>query len=338
MMGLTYEDIIKNIQTQKQLTESEVEAKIKEKLNKLSGLISKEGAAHIVANELGINLMENIRKNGIKIAKLQASMRNATVFGKVLRVYDIRTFNKNGKEGKVGSFLIGDDTGVIRIVLWDVHHLQHLENQEIKEDVIIKLQDAYVRENQGFKELHLGGTGKLELNPEGVTINAVAQPVQQQAEAVKKNISDLQPGDANTKILGTVVQVFEPRFYESCSECNKKIVNGTCAEHGAVTGKWVPILNFFFDDGTSNIRAVAFRENAVTLLGTDEATVQNMKEDITLFDIQKQTLLGKQYELVGRVTKNDMFERIEFSVQHLQEADPEKIATEMTSNTPAQTP
>ena len=337
MMGLTYEDIIKNIQTQKKLTEGEVEQKIKEKLNKLSGLISKEGAAHIVANELGINLIESIRKNGIKIGKLQASMRNATVFGKVLRVYDVRTFNKNGKEGKVGSFLIGDDTGVIRIVLWDVNHLQHLENQEIKEDVIIKVQDAYVRENQGFKELHLGNQGKLELNPKGITINAVAQPTQQ-VEATKKNISDLQPGDTNVKLLGTVVQVFEPRFYESCSECSKKIISGTCAEHGAVKGKWVPILNFFFDDGTSNIRAVAFREHAISLLGTDETTVQNMKEDITLFDIQKQTLLGKQYELVGRVTKNDMFDRIEFSVQQLQEADPEKIATEMTGNAPAQTP
>ena len=335
MLGLTYEDILKYIQDQKGLTVEEIEQKIKEKLNKLSGLISKEGAAHIVANELGINLMENLRKHGVKIEKLATSMRGITVIGKVLRVYDVRTFVKNNKEGKVGSFLMGDETGLVRVVLWDVNHLSYLEKEEVKEDVIVKVHDAYVRDNQGFKELHLGAQGKLELNPEGVSITVVQQAPQQR-ESVKKHISELQPGDNFVKVIGTVVQVFEPRFYESCPECNKKVVSGTCAEHGAVTPKAVPILNFFFDDGTSNIRAVAFREHAVTLLSVEESVVLQMKDDLSVFDNHKQNLLGKQFALTGRVTKNDMFDRVEFSVQQVEEANPEQLASEMADTTPSQ--
>ena len=333
MMGLTYQDILTKITTSKDLTEQDVELKVNEKLKKLSGLISKEGAAHIVANELGINLMESIRKDGLKIAKIAPGMRGITVVGKVVKMYDVRTFTKNNKEGKVASFLIGDDTGLTRVVLWDVNHIQQVENQSIKPDAIIKLQDGYVRDNQGYKEIHLGNTGTIDVNPAGVTVQVVQNTQNNggQVEATKKSISALQAGDNNVALVGTVVQVFEPRFYDSCPECNKKVMNDTCSDHGTVTAQSTPILNFFFDDGTSNIRTVAFRDHVTTLFGIDGNTVQAMRNDLSLFDVHKQSLLGKQLQLTGRVTKNDMFDRIEFSVQTVKEADPAQLSQELSA-------
>ncbi len=334
MLGLTYDDIVRHIVQQKSLSIDDIEKKVKEKLNKLSGLISKEGAAHIIANELGINLMETLRREGVKIDRLTGNMRGVTVIGKVLRVYDVRTFVKNNREGKVGTFLIGDSTGVIRVVLWDTNHIQSLEQQLIREDVIVKLQDVMIRENQGFKEAHLNQQSSIVLNPPNITIDVVQQPAMQQPETVKKMINQLQPGDQRVSITGTIVQVFEPRFYDSCPQCNKKVLNGTCTDHGNVISKSVPILNFYFDDGTSNIRAVAFREQVLQIVGIDDGTLQQFRNEPFLFEPHKQQLLGKQYELIGRVTQNEMFGRIEFTVQQLQEADAEKIVSELTQSSP----
>ena len=39
------------------LSDEEIETKIKQKMDQLSGLISREGAAHIIANEMGIKVL-----------------------------------------------------------------------------------------------------------------------------------------------------------------------------------------------------------------------------------------------------------------------------------------
>ena len=58
MLQLSYNDIITKIKTEKGLSEDEIKDRIKDKLNRLTDLVSKEGAAHIVANELGVNLRQ----------------------------------------------------------------------------------------------------------------------------------------------------------------------------------------------------------------------------------------------------------------------------------------
>ena len=54
MFKLPLQDIINKIKEKTELSEAEINSKINQKLDQLSGLISKEGAAHIIANELGV--------------------------------------------------------------------------------------------------------------------------------------------------------------------------------------------------------------------------------------------------------------------------------------------
>ena len=56
MIKLSYEQILEKINKQTGKSESEIEPLVNNKLKALSDLISKEGAAHIVANELKANL------------------------------------------------------------------------------------------------------------------------------------------------------------------------------------------------------------------------------------------------------------------------------------------
>ena len=58
-MEENYQQLIEFISENSGVSTEDIERKIEAKQAKLSGLISKEGAAHIVANELGIKLMDS---------------------------------------------------------------------------------------------------------------------------------------------------------------------------------------------------------------------------------------------------------------------------------------
>ena len=51
MIGLSYEQIIEKIKQEKNIEEAIIKEKIDEKLKQLDGLISLDGAAHIIAHE-----------------------------------------------------------------------------------------------------------------------------------------------------------------------------------------------------------------------------------------------------------------------------------------------
>ena len=50
MMGLNLDEIISQIKEKKGLSEDDIKLKISQKRDKLSGLVSEEGAAHIIGN------------------------------------------------------------------------------------------------------------------------------------------------------------------------------------------------------------------------------------------------------------------------------------------------
>ncbi len=325
MLKLSYEDIKRKVKEEKAISEEEFEAKIKQKLDQLSGLISREGAAHIVANELGVKLFPDPQKRRYKIKEIVAGLRGVEVVGRIVKKYETRTFNKDGREGRVASLLLGDETGVLRAVFWDENHIRQIE--QMKENDIIKIVNAYAKENQGFRELHLGNRSEIILNPEGENVDAVRQV----KDFSQKKIDELQVGDL-VKVLGTIVQVFEPRFYEACPECNRKVMdNGgtkTCPEHGPVVTKFIPILNFIFDDGTDNIRVVCFRDVVSKVLNQSEEKVQTYRENPVAFTDMKEELQGKHLMITGRVTKNEMFDRLEFVAQDVSSVDPKNLMSE----------
>jgi len=49
-------EILKKIESKTGMNEAEIRAKIEQKIKDLSGMVSEEGAAHIIANSLGIKL------------------------------------------------------------------------------------------------------------------------------------------------------------------------------------------------------------------------------------------------------------------------------------------
>ncbi|MGM5485028.1 MAG: OB-fold nucleic acid binding domain-containing protein [Nanobdellota archaeon] len=249
-------------------------------------------------------------------------MKNAETAGKVIKKYDVNNFQtSDGKEGKVGSVMIGDETGRIRVTFW---HDMTDKLEQFNENDIIKVRDAYVRVNNNRVELHMNARSKLFVNPEGVTIGEVKEYTSN-----RKKVKDLKEGDENVEILGTIVQAFEPRFFEVCPECNRraKPTEGEyrCNTHGSVDPKYSFVMNVQVDDGTGNIRIVCFRNQAKSLLKKEDNDILAYKDAPGSFEEVKQELLGEFVKIVGRVTKNKMFDREEMISQLVfRDPDPEK--------------
>src|SRR3989344_5898545 len=325
IVPLNYEMIISKLKD-KGLSLFEIEEKIKNKMEQLSGLISKEGAAHIIANEAGVKVFEDVGE--IKIKDARNGMRNANVNGKLIVNFGVREFKNEKRAGKVGSFVIGDETGTIRGVLWDVQHINSMEN--LHDNDIIIVENGYIKENNGYKEIHLNNFSKFSLNPEGITIEDVK--FNGVSEFKCKEIKELQQND-RVAIRGTIVQLFEPRFYEICGECGRKAVieNGSfkCGQHGNINTKFAYVVNCILDDGSESIRVACFRENACRLIGVSEGELLSVREDPGRFEGLKDSILGKQIEVEGRANKNLMFDRLEFIASNNEELKPEELLQEM---------
>lgn len=293
MINLTLEQIKSKIVEEKKVSESEVDKKINSKLEELNGLISKEGAAHIVANEYGVNLMKS-GDGRVKIGSLMPGMKDVEVAGRVIRKYDVRVFQRDSGEGKVGKMLIGDETGITMLTLWN--DKTDWMNKANEQD-IIKVTNLNIRDNNGRSEAHAGEGSDFKVNPEGIEIQSNNQSSAPR-ELTKKKISDLTEQDSNTQIFVTIVQVFDPKFFKPRNENE--------------TGN--AVLNLFVDDGTDNIRTVFWKDQIKELLECDDAKLQEYESTPEKFEEVKSDLLGKMAKLIGRVSKNKVLGRLEFVV------------------------
>src|SRR5271157_2888119 len=154
MIG-NYSNIIERISKSSGLEKEEIERRVEAKRAKLSGLISKEGAAQVIAAELGISF-DNEK---LKIGELLPGMRKVNVIGKVINRFPVRTFVKNEKEGKVANLVIADETSNIKVVFWDVNHIGLIERDEIAEGRVIEITNATMRGN----EVHLGSFSDVKI-------------------------------------------------------------------------------------------------------------------------------------------------------------------------------
>lgn len=329
MIQIPYEELIAKIMEKSGLSEDQINIKINQKLEQLSGLISKDGAAHIVANELGVKVMES-DGGKVDIKNIFPGMRNVEAVGKVSNVFPIREFNTNGRKGKVCSFVIHDKTGSIRAVAWNS---QADKAASLNVNDIVRIKSGYVRQNNDNKELHLNDRSVLSINPSDHNLEMpdFDQPgvKSSSAEPTRKDIKDLCANDNNIEILGTIVQVFEPRFYEVCRECGKRVrlqdESFVCPTHGNIDPDYAYFVSLTIDDGTENIRSVAFRNEAESLLGINKESMIAMKDNPGDFESKKTALLGSIVKLSGRVTENSYFNRKEFIVQSVDmNPDPEK--------------
>jgi replication factor A1 len=295
MISMPPEKVRERIKAQTKLTDADIDARVEEKLKSLSGLISKDGALHIVANELQVKLVPD--REELRVQDLLTGMR-VQLNLRVLKTYELRTFSREGREGQVASFLAGDETGVVRVALWN-EHAPLIE--KLPEGTIIQVREATVRDNQGRVELSVGAGASVVISPSGVTVtvNPGAGAVSDRSYA-KKKVSELSGTDEYVDILGTILQVFDPRTFVKKS-----------GEQGVVA-------NVVLDDGSGHIRVSFWDDDCRSLFG-DAINKPELVSDVKL------ELLGQIIKVQGRCKLNPTYNQVELSVSRF-ERNPDPAA------------
>ncbi len=155
------------------LSRTDIQSLVEEKKEELKGLISDEGALFVIAKELGVDVTsENkdlLNEIELNISDITLNMKNIVIVGRIKEIHRVNSFNKkSGETGHVGSFLLHDNTGDIRIVLWD-EQVSIFKDERFEKNEIVKILNGTAKKGRdGGIEIHVGGFSKINLSPEDV--------------------------------------------------------------------------------------------------------------------------------------------------------------------------
>ncbi len=174
-----------------------------------------------------------------KIGELRDGMRSVSVAGRVTNVGESHEFTrKDGTKGRVASVVLEDETGVIRLSLWD-DDVNALSDMPV--GTIVAVENGYTRAGYGNAvDLNVGRLGSLKINPSDVRIETL------DAEERVKEIKDLQEGQKNITIEGQLLD--DPVSREV------NTMRGPTA-----------VVSFRVDDGTGEARVSLWREHGKTV-------------------------------------------------------------------------
>lgn len=279
-----YSSLIDKISRYSGVSAEEIDKKVEAKKSKLSGLISKEGAAQIVAAELGISFENEM----LKVNELTNGLRRANVTGKITKVFPVKEFSKNGRSGKFASFMFGDETSNVRVVLWDSNHISLIESGNLTQGSVIEIRGASVKNG----ELHLSAFS--DIKPSGQKFDSVKEI----SAPNKGNFKEAKEGEL-VSVRAFIVQSFEPRFFDS-----KK----TEGEKGV-------LLNVVLDDGHATMRSVLFGENIKKLLNVNDEELFSLDS----LNSKRAEIIGDEKIFTGSFRMNSFSNNLEFSVRNIED-------------------
>lgn len=170
-----------------------------------------------------------------KIGNLSESMGSVNVAALATQVGDIREFvRRDGTEGKVVSVLLEDETGTVRLSLWDDDADRAAE---ITEGTMIVVENGYTRSGYGGIDLNVGRNGRIHIDPEDFDMDIP------EIERKITEIIDLREGQKNITIRGQLLDDPVQRDIDT--------------SRGPAT-----VTNFRIDDGTGESRVSLWREHA----------------------------------------------------------------------------
>ena len=162
-------------------TEKELEKEIHNKAKEYGGFMSKQGILFIIAKEYGMNINSpeiatelyqeveediNYDELTIPISNLREGMENIVLTGKILKNFPPKEFlRKDNSIGVVSSCIIGDNSGEIKVVMWD-EKATAMNNDSFKEGELVRVLSDYTKINRDRNlEVHVGKKGKIILAP-----------------------------------------------------------------------------------------------------------------------------------------------------------------------------
>jgi hypothetical protein len=214
---------------------------VEKKKRELEGLVSDIGAAHIVANEMGVPTLPKPKEP--KIKELKVGNLGSITFD-VRTAYPARDFTtKTGRSGSVANMIVEDETGSTRLVLWGSH--SKLTN-EVGRGAKLRVVNCYVKEGMNGLEVHVSSRTRINVLEKGQTLDAVGLDKIENGKFVRAR--------------ATVRKILAERSFWRCKERDCKFRGEECPDHGKC--EEVPVVTAILDDGLREVRGVFFGDRA----------------------------------------------------------------------------
>ncbi|TXT56737.1 MAG: hypothetical protein BAJATHORv1_20330 [Candidatus Thorarchaeota archaeon] len=270
------------------------------------------------------------RKN---ISDLETGMWDVDIEGKVVRIFDMTTFERDGSEGRVQNIIIADETGTIRVTFWndDVDEIK-----EIEEGDIIRILHGYVKEGfRGGYEYQVGRKAEIQINPKDASVTDLDISQVSTRPTISANRYMIGDIDNSTEgktveICGIIVNISQMRpVYPACPSCRKKLNYEEGKYNCEVCGdvkkpEYRMLFKITVDDGSGSIRATLFGESGEELLGISAEEAQRIIEktgrDNAPIEQNADRALGRYVSIQGRISKYR--DSLDLSTSKLEFADP----------------
>ena len=284
-------------------SEEELERQVQSKAKEFGGFMSKQGILFIIAKENGIYLNspdvndqfykefeEEIDYDDftIEISEVKESMTNIVLLGKILQVYETREFTrKDGTPGIVGSFLLGDISQTIKVILWD-DKVDITKNDFFRKNELIRIIGGYCRMGRDNNlEVHLGRKGKIILSPENVSKN-----MEKKLNNLEYNQNQIDsPQKPNSKIKDLIEQ------YKYIKRVQGLIQIEEFKEVNTKTGEKTFLLKLILSDESKAIRVIIWGMNAIECLkvlsNDDFVEITNLVVKQNMYTDEKELLFTK---------------------------------------------
>lgn len=291
-------------------SEEELDNEINRRANEFGGFMSQKGILFLIAKENGINIetpelevekyeeyqeiLDKIDYDEftINISDLEEGMKNIVLLGKILKINAPREFvRKDSSIGHVGSFLIADLTGKVKIIAWD-DKTRFMNNEYFTIDQLIRIIGGYAKLNRdGVIEVHIGKRADIVLAPQDIPKRKYDELMiitDEERDLEKQRKNHMQLYD----LLSRYSFIKEVRGYikvDDFREITKK------------NGERTFLLKCVFSDNSMAIRLVVWGMNAVRMLKLiqdgDYVLLQNLSINENTFTNEKELLYTQKSSL-----------------------------------------
>jgi len=211
------------------------------------------GGVEINARELEIDAEGDfevdidVSSDSAEVGEIGEGMSDITLLGRVIETSEPRTFDRDDGEGKVANIVLGDETGWVRVALWD-ERADDVES--LSSGGTVRVRDGYAREREGDVEVNVGERGSVDvLDDEDAEVEFHPDPTP---------VADLEL-DESHDIAGVVTDTGDTRTFDRDD------------------GSKGRVKNIRLRDDTGEVRVALWGDKADLTFGPgDEVAVLNM--------------------------------------------------------------
>jgi replication factor A1 len=198
--------------------------------------LPKAKAYVLIANKLGFS---DLSGDSVKISDITDENKTANFIARIVSAFEVKEFTRSDETiGRVGNLIVGDETGKIRVTLWD-NIADLLKTGGIKVGQTVQISGSVKYGYSGI-EIHIGNNDVLTKSEEQIEVTERAL-----------QIKDIKDGMGDLNLIGIILEISDVRTF--------KRKDGTAGKVG----------NLLLGDSTGAIRVVLWDEKTDILTGVE---------------------------------------------------------------------